>query len=614
MHEERSAISRAVIAVVIIVLIVVAGVAAYEVSKSPSSSSTVTTTSSSSSGTGSSTSSSGLPSELVVDEASAPSSMDPGTVIDNNGLEVAQNTNLPLFFCAENNTACTQLVPVVGQTITESADGLTYTVTLRTDVHYSNGDPFNAYVVWYNVFRDLIINQASDFIFYTYFNDTGVTAADLNSFNTATNVPTNQTLLTLMENPHLAVTVMNSSAVQFHLDNAFAPFEFTIDTAPWVFVDPYVVETNGGVVANNPNSWMSVNGTLVGDGPYVTSQYVPNEYTEMVANPNYWAQNLPASQSNYVIAPAKIHEILINYKTDELTRSEDLEGGQSQASIASFDDIPNVLKACGSNCYIPNIGLSGSVEWVAIDELAAPLNNTLVREAIIAAINVTQIQKTVYNGYAVPVVGPNLNGLAFYNDSIKPPAYNVQAAKQLLSQAGYPNGNGLPAINYYYYTSTYQADVAAIIKQDLGAIGITINVHELSQASLIALQGVPGNNATAMQMFSINWTYYPDFSAYEFLVDSALGVYGNMHNQTIVDLIDESNTQLNPTLRGEEISQITQDVQQASAIIWLGQDLDVYDPGAGIGPTIFNHCVTGLWYNTAFNGIDFNSVYYACNP
>jgi ABC-type transport system substrate-binding protein len=603
LHEERSAISRAVVAVVIIVLIVVAGIAAYELSGK--SSSTGTTTSSSGTGT---------PSTLVVDEASAPSSMDPSTVIDNNGLEVAQNTNLPLFFCAANNTACTQLVPVVGQTITESPNGLTYTVTLRTNVYYNNNDPFNAYVVWYNVYRDLIINQASDFIFYTYFNSTGVTAGDVNSFDTPTNVPTNQTLLKIMETPTNSVTVLNSSAVAFHLDAVFAPFEFTIDTAPWVFVDPYVVQSHGGVIANQPNTWMAVNGTSVGDGPYLTTQYVPNAYTELVANPNYWAQNLPASQSNYILAPAKIHEILINYKTDELTRSEDLEGGAAQAAITSFDDIPNVLKACGSSCYIPNIGLSGSVEWVALDELAPPLSNPLVRAAIISAINVTQIQQTVYNGYAVPVVGPNLNGLAYYNNSLKPPTQNVAHAEQLLSQAGYANGNGLPAINYYYYTSTYQADVAQIIKQDLGAIGITVNVHELSQASLIAGQSTPGNNATAMEMFCINWTYYPDFSAYEYIVDSALGVYGNMHNQTILNLITESNSQLNPTLRGQEINQITHDVQQANAIIWLGQDLDVYDPGAGIGPTIFNHCVSGLWYNTAFNGVDFNSVYYACNP
>jgi peptide/nickel transport system substrate-binding protein len=540
--------------------------------------------------------------------------MDPGTVIDNNGLEVAQNTNLPLFFCAYNNTACTQLVPVVGQAITGTSDGLNYTVTLRTDVYYSNGDPFNAFVLWWNIYRDLIMNQASDFIFYTYFDSTGVTAADLNSFDTATNVPTNQTLISLMENTHLSVYVINASAVEFSLTNAFAPFKYTIETAPWVFVDPYVVESHGGVIANQPNTWMSVNGTTVGDGPYIAQSYVPNQYTTLVANPHYWAQNLTGSESNYIIAPAKIHQVVINYKTDELTRSEDLQGGESQASIVSFDAIPDVLKACGSSCYIPNIGLSGSLEWIALDSLRAPLNNSLVRQAIIEAINVSQIQETVYNGYAVSVVGPDLHGLGAYNSSIQPTPYNIQEAKALLTQAGYPGGSGLPPINYYYYTSTYMADVAAIIKQDLSQIGITVNVQELSQPSLISLQGVPGSNSTAMEMFMINWTYYADFSAYEFIVDSAFGVFGNMHNQTIVNLIDESNTQLNPTLRAQEISQITVDVQKSYSIIWLAQDKDVYDPGAGIGPYIFNQCVQGLWYNTSFNGIDFNSVYFSCNP
>ena len=616
MYRSRNAIARAIIAVVIVVLIVVAAIAYVEISQKSSTSSTSSSgASSQSSSIASSTTSTGsLPTQLVIDEASVPSTMDPGAVVDNNGLEVAQNTNLPLFFCAFNNTACTALDPVVGQSITGSANGLTYTVTLRTDVYYSNSDPFNAYVVWYNVYRDLIIDQSADFIFYTYFNTTGVSAADLNSFDTATNVPTNQTLISLMENPSNSVTVLNSSAVQFHLTNAFAPFKFTIETSPWVFVDPYVVGSHGGVAPGQPNTWMSVNGTTVGDGPYVTQQYVPNEYTTMIANPHYWAQNLTGSQTNYIIAPAKIHEITINYKTDELTRTEDLEGGEAQAADVSFDDIPNVVKACGTSCYIPNIGLSGSIEWVAIDELKAPLNNTLVREAIIEAINITQIQKTVYNGYAVPVIGPDLKGLAYYNNSILPTPYNVAQAEQLLTQAGYPGGKGLPTINYFYYTSTYQADVAAIIKQDLSTIGITLNVQELSQPTMVSLQNVPGNNATAMDMFTINWTYYPDFSAYEYLVDNAFGAFGNMHNQTIVNLIDESNTQLNSTLRGQEISQITQDVQQAYAMIWLGQDIDVYDPGAGIGPTMFNHCVTGLWYNTAFNGIDFNSVYYSCNP
>ena len=76
---------------------------------------------------------------------------------------------------------------------------MNYTFILQSNVYYSNGDPFNAYVVWYNVYRDMIMAQGSvSFIFGLTFNTTnGVTAGDLNSFNIAQNVPTNNTLLQL---------------------------------------------------------------------------------------------------------------------------------------------------------------------------------------------------------------------------------------------------------------------------------------------------------------------------------------------------------------------------------------------------------------------------------
>ena len=345
-----------------------------------------------------------------MDEGSAPTTGDPAAAIDNNGLEIAQNTQLPLTFCA--NPSCTTLLPVLSDSWSQSASGLSYTFNLRSGVYYNNGDPFNAYVVWYNIYRDLIINQAADFIFYAYFNTSGVTPGDVNSLNNAQNSPgTNSTLLQIMQNPSNSVTVLNSTAVEFHLTNVFVPFLETIDTAPWVFVDPYVVQQNGGIVLNTPNSWMSVNGSTVGDAPYITQTYVVNQYALLIANPHYWAQNMT---TNLILEPAKIPKVLIQYPTDELTRTEDLQSGKVQSAIVSFNDIKNVLSACTA-CYIPNTGTSGSIEWINIDSLKSPTNSTLVRQAMVEAINISQIQSVVYDGYAQPVVGPMPSIFNYYN-------------------------------------------------------------------------------------------------------------------------------------------------------------------------------------------------------
>ena len=127
------------------------------------------------------------------------------------------------------------------------------------------------------------------------------------------------------QNPNNIVTVDNATAVTFHLTNPFVAFTKVIDTDPWVFVDPFVVSSHGGVVKNIPNSWMAVNGSSVGDGPYVAQTFLVNQYTILVANPHYWAQNIT---SNLILEPAHIQTITINYKTDELTRSLDLESNK----------------------------------------------------------------------------------------------------------------------------------------------------------------------------------------------------------------------------------------------------------------------------------------------
>jgi ABC-type transport system substrate-binding protein len=150
--------------------------------------------------------------------------------------------------------------------------------------------------------------------------------------------------------------------------------------------------------------------------------------------------------------------------------------------------------------------------------------------------------------------------------------------------------------------------------QDLSQVGITLKPQEVSYDTWLSLQITPGENSTAPLMAYGSWTYYPDFSAYEFTVDEQLGSYMYLNNQTINQLITQSNSEVNPTLRAHEISQITYDVQQQAAAIWLGQDIDLYDTGAGWGPTLWSTCVSGMWYNVAWDGIAFNSVYYACTP
>ena len=519
------------------------------------------------------------------------------------------NTNLPLIFYAKGSY--TQYIPVLAQYWNESSNGLNYTFVLRNDVHYSNGDPFNAYVVWYNIYRGLIVNAPVDFVFALSLSPGDITAGDLNALNNAQNSPSgNSTLLQIMENSTNSVSVLNSTTVQFHLTSPFVGFLGTVVGPPFEYIDPHLVGEHGGVVANTPNSWMNVNGSTVGDAPYIEQQFIPNQYTILVQNPDYWAQNITG---NYILTPATIPTITINYKTDELTRSLDLEDNRVQGAIVTFNDINSVLQA-DSALYVPNIGPSGDMESILINTEKAPFNNTLVRQAIIDAINMSQIQSTVYEGYIIPVVGPEPTNIPYYNSSITPTPYNLAEAQALLTKAGYPGGKGIPPVTFMYPQSEYVSLIAEILVQDFSNIGITLQPQQLSYDAYTADGAIPGNQTGAPNLYYSDWTFYPDFSGYEYLVDAQLGLFPYFSNNTIHNLILESNSQLNSTLRGEEISQITYDVQQQAGVIWLGQAVDLFEAGGGFGPEIWNHCVTGMWYNAAFMSVDFNSLSYSCTP
>jgi ABC-type transport system substrate-binding protein len=306
-------------------------------------------------------------------------------------------------------------------------------------------------------------------------------------------------------------------------------------------------------------------------------------------------------------------QITLNYKTDELTRSLDLENKRAQGGVVTFNDINNVLKA-SPNLYIPNLGPSGDMESLLMNTEKAPLNNTLVRQAIIYAINISQIQQSVYEGYIIPVVGPEPSNIPYYNSSITPPAYNVTKAKQLLVQAGYPGGSGIPPVTFVFPQSEYVNLIAQILVQDFAQIGITLQPKQLSYNTYTSVGAILGNKSDAPNFYYSDWTFYPDFSGYEYLIDAQLGIFPYFNNQTIHNLIIQSNSELNSNNRAGEISQIMSDVQQQAGVLWLGQAIDLFETGGGFGPEIWNKCVGGMWYSAAFMSVDFNSLTYTCTP
>lgn len=113
-----------------------------------------------------------------------------------------------------------------------------------------------------------------------------------------------------------------------------------------------------------------------------------------------------------------------------------------------------------------------------INTAEPPLDNVLVRRALNAAIDKHQICEYVMKAGQVPARSYVPPGMAGYESPLTDD-HDVEEAKRLLAEAGYPNGKGLPTIQILYNTNDDHATIAQVIQQQWAALGIRCELRNL---------------------------------------------------------------------------------------------------------------------------------------
>jgi len=600
------AIARTVVIAVIVVIVVVAAIGAYALSgKSPSTTTSSTSTSSSLSSSGTSslsstTLSSSLVSSsqttaanqtLVVDYTANPGSLDPRADVEISGHGIFSNIYQPLIYY--NDSSTTQIVPVLASSYSVSTNGSVYTFDIRNGVKFSNGDAFTAYNVWYTFYSANVMNQAAAVDYSQFVNLTGVDASQLNGhFSSSSNVPDAATVALAAATS--GIRVINASTVVFHLISAapdFLAFMTSLD-----MVSAHYVDSNGGVTAGQPNTYLTLN--PMGTGPFTMSQWVQNEQVILTRNPTYWGG------VGDVFPTPKLSEVVIRFVPDVTVRLNDLQSGVAQAAVTDWNHLNSV-----SGVTLPNIGVSQTFVMIPLNTQKAPTNSLLVREAISHAINFTAVDQGVYHGYISPCMGPVSCGSDIGQDSqLQQYAYNLTLAAQLLTQAGYPGGKGAAPIDFVWATDYPEGQpMGQIIQSELSQIGLTVTLTSTSFANEINLFALPNNSTQAPNMGWLSCTWLPVPSACpSILIPGNAPINWAHFNDTQVNTLwNEALFQLNTTLRQQEYNQIAQIEYTNVTWLWIGQYLDAFPAF----PILFANDVHGLYYNSAFSEVDFSTVY-----
>ena len=621
MHKSGIGKIQGIAIIVVLIVAVVGVVYFYSAIKTPS----ITT--------GSSTSQ--LPTSLVVEEESQPDSMDPAVTYTTPGWEIVEQVYQGLL--APNGTSYTTYIGVLAENWTVSSDGMTYTFSLRPGVTFSNGDPFNAYVMWFSIYRTLVMNQAPAWILGQNLATTNgagfnITDSILNSINYTSPSPKDLSYLTYANQ---SIQAVSPNQLIIHLGygyNGNAPYSAflaTLITPMGMAVDPKVVEANGGVVAGQPNNYMETH--ALGTSFYELQSWVQGQSITLIKNQNYWGTNLPTSESNYAIQPAIVNSISFYYKATSAMIA-DLESNTAQMIDAPSTQYSVLKQAAGiTTTILPTaFGSAASIIFVYMDPYAfPPFQDPRVREAISYAIDYKSIIHSVLDDLATQWIGPVPPGFPDYNESttgLQPYQFDPTKAASLLAQAGYkstlpngtslnPNGKSFPSVNFLYNADdSPQSQSAQIISSELQAAGITITLTPLTFKQYAnVITDTKSVNSTAYP-FGLSY-YSEDYTASIDYVSALTTTYEvgfsgfswNGNNQTVVGWTTSAATALDQNTIIQNFQQITRAMYYNYTDIWLDVPYFMAANRSSVVGMIPNPAGSGMGYFMFYNTIHYTS-------
>jgi peptide/nickel transport system substrate-binding protein len=406
------------------------------------------------------------------------------------------------------------IVPGLAESYEVSEDGLTYTFKLNPDAKFASGNPVTAEDVRFSWTR--LKNIKGNPSFY---------ADQIASVE----VVDDQTLkVTLTVKYPAFATIVTAPALSV-LDSALAKEHGATDAA-----DADTTDT--------ANDWLTQNSA--GSGPFILTSWTPLGEITMVRNDNYWRE------------PAALDAVTLRHTEDASSALQLLERGDVDVYENVDKDLAEQIQGNADLQLVA--GNTLNLTYLAIspnDKFGLPLTDVRVRQAIAQSIDYDGIINGLLLGYADRPAAPLPIGI-MGSDPSKRYERNVDAAKALLADAGFPDGFEMPI---YIGAGSNPGGIpsetlAAKIQADLAEVGINVTIDQRPNTDFLTAY-----RAQELSFLFATWT--PDYldatmwSDYFSYTDSGLSKRILMDVPAIADLATQAGFEVDAAKRADLYSQ-----------------------------------------------------------
>ena len=342
-----------------------------------------------------------------------------------------------------------------------SEDGLTYDFTLKSGIVFSNGSALTASDVKYSFERLLRTAAQNTDIPLEVVGGEALMNGQADSLEG----------FTVTDDTHFTVT-LNAPNAGF-LAELSAPAMSVVDAETMAEVKNFGVEPSD----------------TIGTGPYVITEWVANDHYTLVYNDKYWGET------------PTVQKVIVRVIPDPGTQNLMFRNGElDMIDLKSLDSaiVESTYKAEYKDRIIttPNVGLT----YLLFNEDNPFLADVNVRKAIGMALDVDTIISDLYSGNAIRENGMIPTGIWGHNDDLKGYAFDPEAAKKLLADSGYKEGQISFELSMDSSANSTTQLLYENISQQLEKVGIKANVRSYDHSSWLALR-----NSGKMDSFVARW-------------------------------------------------------------------------------------------------------------
>lgn len=287
--------------------------------------------------------------------------------------------------------------------------------------------------------------------------------------------------------------------------------------------------------------------TSVANGPFYLDEYVPEQYFVLKKNEKYWNAD-----------KVKLDKITYRFFDDQQSMASAYETGEVDVAPALQSSVMELYEGKDDLVITDTI----ATRYIYPNLNVKPLDDVRVRKAINLGINREELCSMVGAD-----TEPTVNFIAkymkdkqsggYFVDGAKPPfEENLEEAKKLLAEAGYPDGKGFPKLTYNYPSLEMDSDTAQVLQEQLKKnlnIDIELNAQELQV-------NYTERKAGNFDLCRMNWTadFADPYTYLSMLLSNGTYNCSGIRDEKYDALVEQSDTEKDPAKRADLMHQAEQ--------------------------------------------------------